>query len=60
MAQVGRKHQELLERLEEENTAQTRLTLELYKAEGERLASAGGHAAEPCHGKCQHRVFKPV
>ncbi|XP_074176191.1 pericentrin isoform X7 [Rhinolophus sinicus] len=34
MAQVGRKHQELLERLEEENTAQTRLTLELYKAEG--------------------------
>ncbi|XP_070263128.1 pericentrin isoform X5 [Myotis yumanensis] len=33
-AQVVRKHQELLERLEEENSAKTRLTLELHKAEG--------------------------
>ena len=35
MAQVVRKHQELLERLEEENSARTQLTLELHKAEGE-------------------------
>ncbi|XP_036921050.1 pericentrin isoform X4 [Sturnira hondurensis] len=34
MAQVVRKHQELLERLEEENSAKTQLTLELHKAEG--------------------------
>ncbi|XP_045052706.2 pericentrin isoform X7 [Desmodus rotundus] len=34
MAQVVRKHQELLERLEEENSARTQLTLELHKAEG--------------------------
>ncbi|XP_015416174.1 PREDICTED: pericentrin isoform X2 [Myotis davidii] len=33
-AQVVRKHQELLERLEEENSAKARLTLELHKAEG--------------------------
>nr|KAF6383173.1 pericentrin [Pipistrellus kuhlii] len=33
-AQVVRKHQELLERLEEENSAKTRLMLELHKAEG--------------------------
>ncbi|XP_014405447.1 PREDICTED: pericentrin isoform X1 [Myotis brandtii] len=33
-AQVVRKHQELLERLEEENSAKTQLTLELHKAEG--------------------------
>ncbi|KAF5921576.1 hypothetical protein HPG69_009145, partial [Diceros bicornis minor] len=32
--QVVRKHQELLERLEEENAAKTRLMLELHKAEG--------------------------
>lgn len=38
MVQVGRKHQELLQRLEDENVAQARLTLELHKAEGERLA----------------------
>lgn len=35
MAQVIRKHQELLERLEEENSAKMQLTLELHKAEGE-------------------------
>lgn len=35
-AQVVRKHHELLERLEEENLAKTRLTLELHKAEGEK------------------------
>ncbi|XP_054435390.1 pericentrin isoform X13 [Pteronotus mesoamericanus] len=34
MAQVVRKHQELLERLEEENSAKTQLTLDLHKAEG--------------------------
>ncbi|KAF6120864.1 pericentrin [Phyllostomus discolor] len=34
VAQVVRKHQELLERLEEENSAKTQLTLELHKAEG--------------------------
>ncbi|XP_019483573.1 PREDICTED: pericentrin [Hipposideros armiger] len=34
MVQVGRKHQELLQRLEDENVAQARLTLELHKAEG--------------------------
>lgn len=34
MARVGRKHQELLQRLEDENAAQARLTLELHKAEG--------------------------
>ncbi|XP_070454152.1 pericentrin isoform X34 [Equus przewalskii] len=33
-AQVVRKHQELLERLEEENAARARLVLELHKAEG--------------------------
>ncbi|KAI5182216.1 Pericentrin [Manis pentadactyla] len=33
-AQVVRKHQELLERLDEENEAKTRLTLELHKAGG--------------------------
>ncbi|XP_040339619.1 pericentrin isoform X9 [Herpailurus yagouaroundi] len=33
-AQVVRKHQELLERLDEENTARTRLTLELHQARG--------------------------
>ncbi|KAM8816839.1 pericentrin [Rhynchonycteris naso] len=33
-AQVAKKHQELLEHLEEENAAKTRLTLELHKAEG--------------------------
>ncbi|XP_045357015.1 pericentrin isoform X17 [Leopardus geoffroyi] len=33
-AQVVRKHQELLERLDEENAARTRLTLELHQARG--------------------------
>ncbi|XP_027437525.2 pericentrin isoform X3 [Zalophus californianus] len=33
-AQVVRKHQELLERLDEENMARTRLTLELHQAQG--------------------------
>ncbi|XP_077929386.1 pericentrin isoform X5 [Halichoerus grypus] len=33
-AQVVRKHQELLERLDEENAARTRLTLELHQAQG--------------------------
>ncbi|KAF0884242.1 PCNT protein, partial [Crocuta crocuta] len=33
-AQVIRKHQELLERLDEENAARTRLTLELHQAQG--------------------------
>ncbi|KAK2509725.1 hypothetical protein MC885_020991, partial [Smutsia gigantea] len=33
-AQVVRKHQELMERLDEENEAKTRLTLELHKAGG--------------------------
>lgn len=37
-AQVVRKHQELLERLEEENAARARLVLELHKAEGEQPA----------------------
>ncbi|XP_064433707.1 pericentrin isoform X6 [Mirounga angustirostris] len=33
-AQVVRKHQELVERLDEENAARTRLTLELHQAQG--------------------------
>ncbi|EFB16764.1 hypothetical protein PANDA_007688, partial [Ailuropoda melanoleuca] len=33
-AQVVRKHQELLERLDEENAARSRLTLELHQAQG--------------------------
>ena len=40
-AQVVRKHQELLERLDEENAARTRLTLELHQARGERRLRAG-------------------
>lgn len=43
-AQVVRKHQELLERLEEENSAKTRLTLELHKAEGEQPVGWQGWA----------------
>ena len=36
-----RKHQELLERLDEENAARSRLTLELHQAQGEHRLWAG-------------------
>lgn len=42
VAQVVREHRALLERLEEESVARTRLTLELHKAEGERPAGWAG------------------
>lgn len=37
-----RKHQELLQRLDEESAAKARLVLELHKAEGEAGGVAGG------------------
>lgn len=56
MVQVGRKHQELLQRVEDENVAQARLTLELHKAEGKRQAGRWHGLEQARQGSQQSRA----